>query len=383
MQKVVIIADNIINSLGFSTEEVLLQVEKDKVGMNIYNKLLPVEQNFCLSLVNQHFFREKYPIIYNNDKLTYFEKLIIASIQDTLNEANIDITSPETLILLSTTKGNINLLESNNGFDKSRLLLYNSAQIISEYFGNPNKPKVVSNACISGSLAIIWAKELLECNKYKNIIVCGGDVVSKFILSGFHSFSALSPTNAKPFDSDRTGLNLGEGAATVILSTQNIDGLQKSKIAVSKGVTSNDANHISGPSRTGEGLTRAINKTIEGIDLQEIAFINAHGTATIYNDDMEAIAFRRTEINNNYINSYKGYFGHTLGAAGIMETILSAKALQKGIVHKTAGFEKSNLNFPLNIAYQTHNTSGRFALKTASGFGSCNATLLLERFGDN
>lgn len=383
MQKVIIEADNIINSLGFTTDEVLMQVEKGNVGMRIFNKLLPVEQSFCLSLVDDETFGEKFTSINQNKSLTRFEKLIIASIQDTIKDQKVDIKSPETLIILSTTKGNVDLLESDKGFEKDRVLLYSSAKVIASYFGNPNSPKVVSNACISGSLAIIWAKELLESGKYKNIIVTGGDLASKFVLSGFHSFAALSPTYAKPFDSERVGLNLGEGAATVLLSVAYESDAPQNKIAIHSGVTSNDANHISGPSRTGEGLVRAIQRTIGDVNLDDIAFINAHGTATLYNDDMEAISFQRTNLNKKQINSYKGYFGHTLGAAGLMEAILSARALQKGVVHKSAGFEKSSLEFPLNIVTSNEIAKGRFALKTASGFGSCNAALLLERVGGN
>ena len=383
MQKVVIEADGIINSLGFSTQEVLMEIEKGNVGMKIFNNLLPVEQNFCMSLVDDEAFSRKFTSVNMDSSLTRFEKLIIASIANTIKDQNVDIKSPDTLIILSTTKGNVDLLEFNKGFGEDRVLLYSSAKVIANYFGNPNPPKVVSNACISGTLAIIWAKELLESRKFKNIIVTGGDLVSKFILSGFHSFAALSPTYAKPFDSQRVGLNLGEGAATVLLSVANEREVPHNKIAIYSGVTSNDANHISGPSRTGEGLVRAIQRTIGNVSLDEIAFINAHGTATLYNDDMEAIAFQRTYLNKKQINSYKGYIGHTLGAAGVMETILSARALQKGIVHKSAGFEKSNLEFPLNVVTSNEIAKGRFALKTASGFGSCNAALLLERVGGN
>lgn len=383
MQKIIVEADSIINSLGFSSDEVLQEIERGNVGIKIFNNVLPVDQGFCLSMVNQSAFEEKYPVISKNINYTRFEKLVIASIEDTIRNTSIDIKSPETLIIISTTKGNIDLLESDKGFDKSRVMLYNSAKVISEYFGNPNEPKVVSNACISGSVAIIWAKELLEAGKYKHIVVSGGDLVSRFIVSGFHSFAALSPTFAKPFDSDRVGLNLGEGAATVLLSIKDEQSIEKDRIAIYNGVTANDANHISGPSRTGEGLVRAIQRTVKDVDLSEIAFVNAHGTATLYNDDMEAIAFRRTGLNETFINSYKGYFGHTLGAAGLMETILSARALQKRIVHQSIGFEKSSLDFPLNVTKKIEHANGRFALKTTSGFGSCNAALLLERVGGN
>jgi len=198
------------------------------------------------------------------------------------------------------------------------------------------------------------------------------------VVSGFQSFKALSLQVCKPFDAQRDGLNLGEGAATLILSLKEET---TGDIEIFSGASANDANHISGPSRTGEGLHRAIEKALQNIDKKQIAFINAHGTATPFNDEMEAIAFSRSQIENVPINSYKAYFGHTLGAAGIMETALSACALKQNIIFSSLGFNELGVTVSLNMNTNLSATKEHYCLKTASGFGGCNAALVLKKGG--
>src|SRR6185436_15252216 len=154
-------------------------------------------------------------------------------------------------------------------------------KLVAEYFGFTNQPVIISNACISGVLAIITGMRLLRSGQYENAVIAGADVITKFILSGFESFQALSPQICKPFDRTRDGLNLGEGAATVILSTNKKYSESRTYgIKVKGGSVSNDANHISGPSRTGKELAHAIKKAMldASVSLEDIDFISAHGT---------------------------------------------------------------------------------------------------------
>ena len=151
-------------------------------------------------------------------------------------------------------------------------MLTSSADVIKEYFGLAHQPEILSVACISGVAALIWGHRLIQEGRYDHVIVCGADVLSKFVISGFMSFKALSPEICKPHDKDRVGLNLGEAAATIILSSKI-----QSDFRIVNGSTSNDANHISGPSRTGEGLYRA---SVQALNEQRIDYISAHGTAT-------------------------------------------------------------------------------------------------------
>lgn len=311
---------------------------------------------------------------------TRFEKLAIKAAGEAIRNAEIDASGNRVLFILSTTKGNVELLEHLGSCHDDRPYLWYSAQLIAQHFGNQNTPIVVSNACISGCAAQIAAYNMLQySNQYDYVVVVGAEVLSKFIISGFQSFKALSPERCKPFDANRCGLNLGEaGAAIVYARTDKPDELADGTIIMEAGAINNDANHISGPSRTGEGLLRSIRKVTENFDTQRIAFINAHGTATLYNDDMESVAINRAGLQDITVNSLKGYYGHTLGAAGIMEVILSSIALQRHMAIKSLGSEQPGTVQALNVCMENHEVQGDAFLKLISGFGGSNAAVLFS-----
>ncbi|RYY23295.1 MAG: hypothetical protein EOO04_14495 [Chitinophagaceae bacterium] len=258
--------------------------------------------------------------------------------------------------------------------------LYNSAKIVARHFNNRNLPIVVSNACISGVLAVLTAKRLIESGSYDHAVVAGADLITKFILSGFQSFQAVSAAPCKPFDLERDGVTLGEGAATMIISADKSKG--NDPILVMAGCTSNDANHISGPSRTGEPLYNCIGKSIQqaGIKNTDIGFISAHGTATIYNDEMEAKAISLAGMQQVPVNSLKGYYGHTLGAAGLIESIVSVESLRENIVIPTKGFSQLGVSKEINVCSEIQTLNSKYILKTASGFGGCNAAIIFGRY---
>jgi 3-oxoacyl-[acyl-carrier-protein] synthase I len=148
------------------------------------------------------------------------------------------------------------------------------------------------------------------------------------------------------------------------------------------GSVSNDANHISGPSRTGEELNIAITKAMKEAKLfspNDIDFISAHGTATIYNDEMEAKAITLANMQHIPTNSLKGYYGHTLGAAGVIEAIIAIHSLKEDIIIPTKGFENIGVTEPINICSNLQKTNLQNCLKTASGFGGCNAALIFGK----
>jgi 3-oxoacyl-[acyl-carrier-protein] synthase-1 len=146
------------------------------------------------------------------------------------------------------------------------------------------------------------------------------------------------------------------------------------------GGLSNDANHISGPSRTGEELGNAITQALvqARLSTSDIDFISAHGTATRYNDEMEAKAFTGLNLNNTLTNSMKGYFGHTLGAAGVLETVMSANSLSDNEMIATQGCEEPD-SPSINVCIKTEKRTMNVCLKTASGFGGCNAAIILQK----
>jgi len=376
-ENVYILADNVVNSLGFSTEEVAAAMKELRSGCKWVAGYPNATAPAMLGMIDKSAFQEKYNAIAPQRDFTFFEQLLVYSIHSALNQTHIDPKSDRVLFLFSTTKGNIELLAQPHP-DKERIHIWNSAQLITQYFENPNTSLIVSNACISGTQAIIVAQQLLRAGRYEHIVVCGADSISKFVVSGFQSFKALSLQICKPFDAARDGLNIGEGAATMILSLQKEN---SELIEVFSGASANDANHISGPSRTGEGLHIAIEKALQNVDRNRLAFINAHGTATPYNDEMEAVAFSRSQIEKVPINSYKAYFGHTLGAAGVIETVLSAYSLKHNFIFSSLGFNQLGVTIPLNMNTVLSETKDIYALKTASGFGGCNAALILKKGG--
>ena len=300
---VFIVADNIYSPLGKTTAENFLQVKNGISSVKLHNddSLSAVPFHASLFDNSQQFTLNGY---------TKFEQLLITSIGDALQHADIDIKNKNTVLIISSTKGNISLLEieANSPELHKRVAMTASARLVADYFGFQNQPIIVSNACISGVMAMITGARLLQAGQYENAVVCGADVISKFIVSGFQSFQALSPSVCKPFDAARNGLNLGEGTATVVLSA---DKKFEGNLRIKGGAVSNDANHISGPSRTGEELAYAIKKAITEAELApaDIDFISAHGTATPYNDEMEANAIRLAGLQSAPLNSLKGYYG--------------------------------------------------------------------------
>jgi 3-oxoacyl-[acyl-carrier-protein] synthase-1 len=363
--------DNIITSLGFDTEEVLASIEQGLTGITNredYKRYTKAP----VSLVDFEKIRSELSVIFPETSFTRFESISSLSLHKALAKSEIDTDSDRTLFILSTTKGNIELLKIREQ-SENNLLLYNTALKIAQLFNFARPPVVVCNACISGVLALNLAKRYITSGNYDTVVVTGADVVSEFIVAGFESFKSMSEKPCKPFDVSRDGLSLGEGAATLIVTKEK----HSSGIKIVSGSSANDANHISGPSRTGEGLYLASKNSIG--DRKDIDFISAHGTATPYNDDMESIAIQRLGLSEVPVNSFKGYFGHTLGAAGVIESILTKHSMLRNRLYATLGNESDGVAAPINIIKKHVNKELNRCLKLSSGFGGCNASILLEK----
>jgi 3-oxoacyl-[acyl-carrier-protein] synthase-1 len=373
MKEVFVVTDNIVSPIGKTAAENFEQLKKGLSGIQQHNNNI-TEQAAYVSLFKEGAFTKgKYH--------TNFEQLVIASVEDALLQTNLNITDNKTLFILSSTKGNISLLETElfNEDLKDRISLYHSAIVVAEHFKFANKPLIVSHACISGVLALTTALRLISSGLYENAIVTGADIITKFIFSGFASFQAISNEPCRPFDAERKGVTLGEAAGTIILSANKA--YSTTGIQLCGGSVSNDANHISGPSRTGEELYSAIKQSLAQANMraEEIDFISAHGTATVYNDEMEAKAFDLARMNEIPTNSLKGYYGHTLGAAGIIESVVSLHSLNENVILPTKGFLKLGVSKNLHICSTLERGNYNSFLKTASGFGGCNAAVVFRK----
>lgn len=370
------IGEGVVTPLGMTAGAVYEALCKGESRAQHYENTFGLPEPFFASLLDEEKLDSAFSALwdYGTEGYTKVEKAAIVAAAQAVNEANIAADREEVIFILSTTKGNVDLLED-NPYEPERVYLWRTAQLIAEFFDNPNTPIVVSNACISGCAAQIAAINQLRYGGYKYAVVIGAETLSKFVISGFQSFKALSPERCKPFDANRRGLNLGEAAAAIVYTIGTDEALDAGTLIVQGAAINNDANHISGPSRTGEGLLRSITRANEGFDTSRLAFINAHGTATLYNDDMESIAISRAGLQDVPVNSLKGYFGHTLGAAGILETILSAHALNHGRVLPSLGTDTPGTAVPVNVCLQSQATHGDSFMKLISGFGGSNAAM--------
>ena len=313
------------------------------------------------------------------DGYTRFESLMIEQIASVTSQSGISLAEQDVQLVISTTKGNVELLAENCDELSQEAFIYNTAEKIARHFGAIRRPIVVSNACISGLSAFVIAKREIESGRCKHAIVVGGDVLSEFITAGFASFKSISPQPCRPYDAERDGLSLGEAAGAVVL-TSDTAYADKAYIRVAGGAISNDANHISGPSRTGDGLYYAIRNamTEAGVSNKEIGFVNTHGTATRFNDEMESKAVAWAELCDTPLNSLKGYIGHTLGASGVVEAILCVEQMKQGSIFGTAGFISSDVPHSLQLSAAEQPIEKRCCVKTASGFGGCNAAIVLD-----
>ena len=368
-----ITGDAMISSLGFSTAANIAAIKEYKSGISLDSSGQFSTRPMNLALIDRSFYDELGSEKYLG--LTPLEFLMVKVVEDLLLLNDLDIKSSDTALVLATTKGNVGLLSDDKSICKE-VWLSATAQKLKTYFESPNPVELISNACISGVSALIYGKRLIENNEYKKVVVIGCDVLSHFISSGFLSFRSISATPCRPYDQDRNGLSLGEACGAILLSSIPTE----NAVILSGGAITNDANHISGPSRTGYELHLAIQKAMDEaqIECSEVSFLNLHGTATVFNDEMESKAVALTKLSETPVQSLKPYFGHTLGASGIIETIIALHELKEGNFWGTLGFETLGTPQPLVVTNIHQQLDMKHCIKTASGFGGCNAAIVLS-----
>jgi 3-oxoacyl-[acyl-carrier-protein] synthase-1 len=242
----------------------------------------------------------------------------------------------------------------------------------------PRRIMAISAACASGAIGIEVATELLREGACRTAVLFGLDVISRFVMTGFHSLTALSAQGARPFDSRRNGLTLGDGAGCAVLSIREPSA---GECFVAGAGSSNDANHRTGPSRTGEGLYRAAIAALADSRLtpEEIGAVKCHGTATPYNDAMEAKALHRLFGEQcPPCASFKGSLGHMSGAGSLVETLLSGLCLRKRLLPPTAGYEMHGVDEEIGIAPRAQPIVKPAILCLSAGFGGLNAAVVIR-----
>ncbi|MBE6209964.1 MAG: 3-oxoacyl-ACP synthase [Rikenellaceae bacterium] len=363
-----VLATNVVSPLGFTTEENYRAVREGRSELLRYDSWRGVPEPFVASMFSDDQ-RAELAI----DGYTLFESVAIRSVEDAVGRCAVSVASPNTIFILSTTKANVDELGGEKYLSPG-----DSARKIAQYFGFVNDPIVVCNACISGADAQLLALRLLSNGAYDNAVVCGVDVVTPFVVAGFLSFKSLALAPCRPFDIERTGLNLGEAAATIVFGRK---AATEGTWQLCAGAMSNDAYHVSAPSPKGDGSYRAINEVLAGVDTADLALLSVHGTATMFNDQMESKAIERAGLCDVPVSALKGYYGHTLGAAGVLESIITMRALNDGVALGVRGFEEIGVSGKVNLSAVERNVKGEMFLKMISGFGGCNGALLFSQSG--
>ena len=344
MRKVVCIGESILSPLGATPAENFAAVCRGESALQRYEGMFGVREPFVASLMD----RERWTV----PGRAFFDSLVIEAARRAVEAAGIDAASPRTAFVLSTIKGNIEFINTQD------VTLATSARRLADAFGHPNPAVVVSNACISGLAALLQGRRMLLGGGYDHVVVVGAEVQSRFIVTGFQSLKALSEAPCKPFDAARDGLNLGEAAAAAVL------GFGEEGWELVDGAVRNDA------------------YVLRHTSPEELAFVNVHGTSTLYNDEMEAIAIDRAGLLDVPVNALKGTFGHTMGAAGILESILSMHAVDAGLVLPTRGFSALGVSRPVRVSALAGATGKRAFVKLLSGFGGVNGALLFRKGGE-
>ena len=369
-----VLSSSIISPLGETVGQNYRALLAGRSALAPYDNWHGVPDRFVASLFSREQ-REKLAV----NGYSRFESLAIRAVEDALSRADVDIRSPRTLFVLSTTKANVEELGPTESLDGAYLAPGSTARKIAGYFGMTNDPVVVCNACISGVTAQLLADRMIESGYCDHAVVCGIDCQSLFEVAVFQSFKSLSPEDCRPFDIERKGLNLGEAASAVIFGRcdDGKDGAGQWKLV--KGCLDNDAYHLSAPSPDGAGTLAVISGTLDGWDRDDLAVVSAHGTATMFNDQMESVALERASLSSVPVSALKGYYGHTFGAAGVLEAVLVMRALDDGCILPVRGFDEIGVSGRISISNREGRTDKSSFLKIISGFGGCNGALLYSK----
>ena len=367
-----VVSTNIVSPLGMSSQENWRAVMQGRSALRRLENYKGIPLPFVASV-----FTPEQVEGLAVEGFTRFESLAIRSITEALTHTDLDVHGERTIFILSTTKADVEELafaaERDGDYHRPAL----SAQRIAEHVGIGGGAIVCCNACISGVSAQILADRLISCGHYDNAVVCGADLVSSFTASGFLSFKSLSNEACRPFDADRQGLNLGEAAATIVFT--RADSLRDGDWLFERGEMDNDAFHLSTPAPSGEGARKVLEAVMKGRDASELAFVSAHGTATMFNDQMESVAIEKAGLSSVPLTALKGWFGHTLGASGVLEVILGMMAVSESVVLPLRGFREIGVSGKVNLSPELRATDKNSFLKMISGFGGCNAAALYRR----
>jgi len=309
-----------------------------------------------------------------------FDTLMIESVQFILDSSDLE-NFHNTFLAVGTSVGGMawaenKFIESKGSYSDILLekqSIYSISHTLNQKF-NFKDSITFSTACTSSSNAIVFAKELIENGAYDSVLVVGADSISYTTVNGFNALGVLSSECCIPFDSDRDGMSVAEGVGAILMTSNPTD------IKVSGVGCSSDAYNITHPEPNGKGALLAMQNALENANISpnNIDYINTHGTGTIANDKAEGEAILKLFSHNPLVGSTKSITGHTLGACGAIELIISAMVLDKQIVPQNFNLKNRELA-NLNLATENISTDIEFVLSNAFAFGGNNVSIVLQR----
>lgn len=297
----------------------------------------------------------------------------LAAAREALAQAGLDAT--RTPLVLASTKGDLSgVLDTGTGLGLPARLATRLAQAL----GCPTVLGTVSTACASGLVATAMAARHLRAGHAQHALVLGVDVLHEFVVTGFGSLHALDPEPCRPFDRQRRGVTLGEAAGALVLTRDRWRSLGAELLGHGG---ANDACHVTGPDRQGQGLALAVRRALAqaGLPPDAIDCVHVHGTATVANDSSEALGLVSVFGRSPATFGTKAQTGHTLGAAGVIETIALVAALQRGQAPANQGLADPDVDPGLDLVRAPRRLPrARTGLKVASGFGGVQAALVVR-----
>jgi 3-oxoacyl-[acyl-carrier-protein] synthase II len=391
--RVAVVAAGIVSPLGFGLEETLGAVRDAKDCVSEVTAF-PVDRCRCHTAgqVPAAPLAEANDYARHPERLHRVARMMILALKEALEQAG-DF-KPE-LTIVGTTSGGMTFGEQYyRDLKTGRRPSRQAPSLIANY--TPQKPvmdaqeafgigapcQVIANACASGTNAIGHAFNCVRSGRYQRVLTGGYDAISELVFVGFDSLQASTPDRCRPFDSERTGMVLGEGAA--VLALENFDAAQKRGATILAEVIgygiSTDNFHLTQPDPSGAGARSAMETALESARIfpSEIDYINAHGTATLFNDASEGKAIAEL-FNGVPVSSTKGMMGHSLGAAGAIEAVISLLALRHQLLPPNINFREGDTGLGLNIVANSARTGNvRTVLSNSFGFGGTNASIILR-----
>lgn len=263
-----------------------------------------------------------------------------------------------------------------------RILRSNPADVIAREFGLSGPRQTVVTACSSSTDAVGIAGSWIRAGLCDAAIAGGADELGRITYIGFISLMITDDSPCKPFDRNRKGLNLGEGAGMLVLASEPVvrrTGMRARSFLLGYG-SAGDAYHLTAPRPDGAGLRNAISEALatSGVSSASVAFVNAHGTGTPENDRVESRVLRDMLPGVPFLST-KGYTGHTLGASGAIEAVFTAVCLEKGKIPANAGFETPDPEIPNTPVQEVTTVSGTIALSESLAFGGNNSVVVLGK----